>query len=487
MKQNIKYLFCAILIFVLGGVCAFLGRRLIHHNKRQDQNEVRIKNPPFVVELKETNLPIILISTDGKQNQITRENSVLAKMCIIFNGDDELNYADTVSHRGQHVEYEGNTYIHIRGATSTEVAKKSYSLHLVTGSDGKGEKHALFGWKKSSKWCLLAEHKDGSLMRDALTYDLARPYFDFVPHVRHCELVMDGVYQGVYLIAEKASRDRLGIKKSDENDAFCSGGFLVEKNRGETFRSKYPARDISGKALNSEGLRFEVGYPNNPSNEQLEYIQTDFGRMEDAIATGMYSEYSKHIDVLSFASYHLLQEFTNNPDGFVVSQKIYKSHVDTVYKMAIWDFDVCYGISVSRDGWYTNILRTNSKSYQDERPFWWERLAQDTVYRGIMKNRWEQFREGEFKTIVIEKKIDSLQHLLTVHHAVERNAKAWKISEESNPLTRPHQFDECVNYIRSWIICRVDYLDSVILGIPNNTAKCDSACMEIGRVILFKK
>ena len=374
MKQNIKYLFCAILIFVLGGVCAYFGRRLIHQNKRQNQNDIRIKNPPVVVELKETNLPIVLISTDGKQNQITRENSVLAKMCIIFNGDDELNYADTVSHRGQHVEYEGNTYIHIRGATSTEVDKKSYSLHLVTGSDGKGEKHALFGWKKSSKWCLLAEHKDGSLMRDALTYDLARPYFDFVPHVRHCELVMDGVYQGVYLIAEKASRDRLGIKKSDENDAFCSGGFLVEKNRGETFRSKYPARDISGNALDSEGLRFEVGYPNNPSNEQLEYIQTDFGRMEDAIATGMYSEYSKHIDVLSFASYHLLQEFTNNPDGFVVSQKIYKSHVDTVYKMAIWDFDVCYGISVSRDGWYTNILRTKSKSYQNERPFWWPKV-----------------------------------------------------------------------------------------------------------------
>ena len=195
MKQNIKYLFCAILIFVLGGVCAYFGRRLIHQNKRQNQNDIRIKNPPVVVELKETNLPIVLISTDGKQNQITRENSVLAKMCIIFNGDDELNYADTVSHRGQHVEYEGNTYIHIRGATSTEVDKKSYSLHLVTGSDGKGEKHALFGWKQSSKWCLLAEHKDGSLMRDALTYDLARPYFDFVPHVRHCELVMDGVYQ----------------------------------------------------------------------------------------------------------------------------------------------------------------------------------------------------------------------------------------------------------------------------------------------------
>ena len=93
---------------------------MIHQNKRQDQNEIRIKNPPVVVELEETNLPIVFISTDGKQNQITRENSVLAKMCIIFNGDDELNYADTVSHRGQHVEYEGNTYIHIRGATSTK-------------------------------------------------------------------------------------------------------------------------------------------------------------------------------------------------------------------------------------------------------------------------------------------------------------------------------------------------------------------------------
>lgn len=92
--------------------------------------------------------------------------------------------------------------------------------------------------------------------------------------------------------------------------------------------------------------------------------------MEDAINSGLYSEYSKRIDVLSFVSYQLVQEFTNNPDGFIVSQKIYKSSGDSLFSMAIWDFDVCYGNCITRDGWFTNVMRYKSRSDQEEKPFW---------------------------------------------------------------------------------------------------------------------
>lgn len=224
--MRIRHLCYLFLAFVLGGLCAFLGRRWLHRSEIDN----RVAKPPVVVEFAETNLPIVLINTDGKCKQMTQERSILAKMSIIYNGDNQLNYVDTIRHRNQCFEYEGYASIHVRGASSSGLDKKSFALRLVA-DDGTREKHSFFGWKKSSKWCLLAEHKDGSLIRDALTYELARPYFDFVPHLRHCEVVIDGVYQGVYLIAEKVSRDRLGIKKVDKNDAFCSGGYIIEKNR----------------------------------------------------------------------------------------------------------------------------------------------------------------------------------------------------------------------------------------------------------------
>ena len=475
MKVRVKRLVYLALAFVLGGLCVFLVTRGLH-----PKTENNVANPPIVVKLTETNLPIVLINTNGLCNRMTQVKTISAQMCIIHNGEGQLNYADTAAHHGQRMEFTGLADIHIRGTNSSALDKKSFSLRLKDG------KSPLFGWKKSNKWYLLAEHRDGSLMRNALTYELARPYFDYVPHVRHCELVIDGVYQGVYLIAEKVSRERLGITKSDKNDASCSGGVLIKKSRVETFKSKYPARDSIGYAISPAGLSFEVDYPNNLSPAQLNSIQTDFSLMEDAINSGLYSEYSKRINVLSFASYQLVQEFTNNPDGYVASQKMYKSPGNNTYSMTIWGFDTGYG-NITHDGWSANTMRYKSKSEQGERPFWWETLAKDTVYYKIMTNRWAQFREESFDAANIENKIDSLQQLLTVHHAADRNSQAWNTSNESNLLSMPHPFDKSVDYLRNWITCRLDYLDSELLGTTHNTAKCDSVCMELGRIIMYKK
>ena len=475
MKARMKHLGYLSLAFVLGGLCTFLVVRGLRPKVVNN-----VANPPVLVKLTETNLPIVLINTNGLCNQMTQQKDIAAQMCIIHNGEGQLNYADTAAHREQRMEFNGFTDIHIRRTNSSMLDKKSYSLRLQHG------KCPLFGWKKSNKWYLLAEHRDGSLMRNALTYELARPYFDYVPHVRHCELVIDGVYQGVYLIAEKVSRERLEINKANHNDATCSGGILIKKSKIETFKSKYPARDSIGYAIGSEGLSFEVDYPNNLTPQQLSYIQTDFSRMEDAINSGLYSEYSKRINVMSFVSYQLLQEFTNNPNGFVASQKIYKSCGDNTYSMTIWGFDVGYG-NITHDGWSANALRYKSKSEQGERPFWWETLAKDTVYYRIMTNRWAQLREESFSAANIENKIDSLQQLLTVNHAAERNSQAWNITDEMNLLTTPHPFDKSVEYLRNWIVCRLDYLDSEFLGTDRNPAKCDSACLDLGRVIMYKK
>lgn len=41
---------------------------------------------------------------------------------------------------------------------------------------------------------LLAPFSDKSMMRDVLTIELLRPYFDFVASVRCGELILDGTY-----------------------------------------------------------------------------------------------------------------------------------------------------------------------------------------------------------------------------------------------------------------------------------------------------
>ena len=68
------------------------------------------------VQLTQTNLPIAWLEVDGQT--IDREERITARLKIIHNGDGEINYADTVAHPGQTVDYEGYVALKYRGNSS---------------------------------------------------------------------------------------------------------------------------------------------------------------------------------------------------------------------------------------------------------------------------------------------------------------------------------------------------------------------------------
>ena len=148
------------------------------------------------VQLTQTNLPIIFLNVDGKM--IKREERITAKMKILHNGDGMLNYADTVAHPGQHFDFDGYAAIQYRGNSSFDLSdKKPYSLKLIDKpleEGGEKLKAKLLGMGKDNDWAMLAPYSDKSMIRDLLAFELARPYFDFVPEGRLCELFLDGTY-----------------------------------------------------------------------------------------------------------------------------------------------------------------------------------------------------------------------------------------------------------------------------------------------------
>ena len=74
------------------------------------------------VQLTQTNLPIVWIDVDG--NYIDRDERITARMKIIHNGKDSLNYADTLAHPGQHIDYEGYIALRYRGNSSFSSSDK---------------------------------------------------------------------------------------------------------------------------------------------------------------------------------------------------------------------------------------------------------------------------------------------------------------------------------------------------------------------------
>ena len=464
-------------IILWGGLLTFvavvIAGIVVFH--RYDSRRIKFTTPPVEVRFDSTNLSIVLINTKGKTWRLSKSHAIKVGITIIDNGEGEINYADTLKHHGQYVDYEGFAEMRFRGNSSLlHSAKKSYSINLITEKGDQKDKARLLGMKKSSKWCLRAVHSDGTLMRDVLTSELARNYFSYVPSDRYCEVVIDGVYHGVYLLSERVTKDRLKLKKSESDDNQLSGGYLIEKDRSNDFRSNYPPRDSMGNNIGTRGVAFQIEYPKaqNRPDEQMEFIKRELAEAEAAIETVDYEQYSKYIDVEEFVNYLLAEEFAYNADSYRLSLKLYKSpHTDGLFKLVLWDCDYTYGNHsdperVCYDKWQYQLPYTYSDTLQYP-VFWWNQLMKDSVFANKVREQYLFMREHEYSEQNITAVIDSLQNMLTCGQAIDRNTLAWNTYEDYRKYSRKGEsFKEEVDFLRHWIQCRLNFMDSVLLGKP---------------------
>lgn len=484
-KHKIKLII--LLAFVLGGIFAYGVFRLHRYLSSLSQTQLHIST----VTLEESNLPILMIDSRGRYGRISKENEITASLTIISNRQ-AINYTDTINHPWQSLNYTGDICIRLRGAGTLNLDKKSYAFKLID-SDGGKQKCSLLDMNKSAKWSLLALHRDGTMMRDALTFILARDYMDYVPDVRYCELIVDGEYQGIYLLTERISRDRLDIKKSTIDGPVR--GVMLEKDWGEcSFYSHYPSMDTLGNAISDGGVPIRIVYPKeeNLTPKQKHDIEADFASLEDAIETGDMSKYSQLIDVDNLITYQLATEFSKVADAYGASIKIYKSNPYERYKLVLWDYDAAYGNYRDGGGYHLFTDRflyntTYRHSYNALPLFWWWRINQRDDYINKVKDRWREMRDGAYSNANIEKTIDSLEVLLTSHGAMARNSAEW-ISRWDHPSYNFRQgisFERDLKYLRIWIKMRLDYMDHELLGMPYDNARQDSLCLTIGRMMMY--
>jgi len=441
------------------------------------------------VVLTETNLPILFIDTkalNGTTTVIHKDYRVAVRMTIIDNADGR-NYADTLSHPNQTIDYDGWVGIKYRGYSSfLNAKKKPFGFRTLASSDveGKKQKVKLLGMSKDNNWVLLAPYHDRSMIRDVLTYELARPFFEFTPHARYCELVMDGVYRGVYILCEKPSKGshRLNLQDPGDEDDAVSGDYLLEVgDKDETdhyYTSKYKSRDTNGYDLlfnnkiyfNYKFPEYDDMMPGHPV--QLGYINQRIADMEDALNSWDFADpetgYRRYIDEMSFIDNMLTQEFTGNPDAYRRSTYLYKHHddIDPRFKVCLWDFNLAYGGSlqeiIDHDTWKFNNKSVLQVIMHTLVPFWWARLMEDNDYVEHLKQRWSVYRQTNYRQSHITHVLDSLVHLLAVGGACERNYQAWPNWDENIylSLNNTHNYDEEIAYLRSWIDHRISWMDA---------------------------
>lgn len=454
-------LFC-ILSFCLGMATVYGYFRIKHHQERM-QAAARFGLPPDdTVRLDSTNLPIILINTNGCL--ISRQDYITARMTIIDNGESKPNYADTTAYPNQVFDYNSYIALRFRGySTFLSSDKKPYAIRSIDKpleEGGMKKKCKLLGMRKGKKWALLAPYSDRSMIRDALAFELARGYMDFVPQTCFCEVVLNGVYMGVHILSEQITADRLKIGKPNHNGNDVTGGYLLEIDK------RYKNADTAEGRL-PDSLILNSPKKENLTPEQKQYVLSVWNTLDKTLSSSKREEWLKVIDELSFIDYLLSKEFAFDTDAYDVSTFIYKANdnIDNRLKMCIWDFNIAYGNCNYQEGHRTDVWH-----YERASPTWWAHLMEDEDFRQRVKSRWSQYRKESYSWSNIENMIDSLTNVLTIGGAEARNSMAWKIwpptAEEwkgpryiwPNKYISSSYADE-IDYLKGWIKQRMNWMD----------------------------
>ena len=431
------------------------------------------------VKIDETNLPIVWIEVDGNVNLYER---ITAHMKIIDNGQGQLNYGDTVAHPGQHIDYEGYIGLRYRGNTSYSLSNKPpfsfRPLDRPLEQGGTWKKVPLLGMPRDSKWALLAPYSDKSMIRDILAFEISRPWMDYTPRARFCEVIYNGMYYGVYLLTEVVSQGKYRLNLDDpgeEGDAL-TGGYLMEVDRNNEphYRSRYHPVRNNGSVLGAYSVYCQYKFPDyeDLTATQMAYIQSQIDQMEYSLAHEFRDPATgecTYIDELSFIDFQLAMEIGHNVDAYRLSTKFYKRRdsVDPRFKLASWDMNLAYCNVDYNQGWRTDtwVYQSNDLMIQLGEvylvPFWWYKLNKDETYVRLLKQRWAQYRRGNLRMDRIMGTIDSLVTVLIVGNAEYRNSRAypmWSIYVWPN-YHISDSFEEEIAFLKQWLVDRIQWMD----------------------------
>ncbi len=418
-------------------------------------------------------LPIILIQTN---QEIPDEPKIEGNIGIIYNGDGTINaLSDTLS-------FESNVAIETRGNSTQGFEKKTYSFELKT-DNWVDKSEPLLGMGKEEDWILHAMVIDKSQLRIPMSFDLFRSMGHYASDYRFVELVLNGEYQGLYILCEKIKRDddRVDIARLDEDDIAgdsLTGGYILRIDwwdEQEGFFSDF-------ESMSGDPQFFHWYYPkaDEIKDQQAEYIMNHIDLFQEAVLDPSFTnslgkKYTDYIDLSVFADFLLINEFSKNSDGYKLSTYLHKDKdsKDGRIKMGpIWDFDQTYGLSTvcsshQTDGW-TYLQNQDDCTDLESMPLWWARMMEDPVFVNHLKCRWEKAKENQYNEDSIFSWIDS--NVLNLQEPLDRNFERWDFIGEQiwiEPDPFPQTYVGEIDYLKSWISNRIAWIDA---NIPGN---CD--------------
>lgn len=417
-----------------------------------------------------THLPILIIDTDGKDipgvplNDSSSDEEVFstaedgsttiqASLKVIDNGDSN-------NHPGDEAAIESMMSIRVRGNSSRYFDKKGYLIGLTDDSGKKNREEPLLGIDEFDKWALHGPYLDKSLIRNYMWYNIAGEMMDYAPNCRFCEVILNGEYQGLYLLVETidSSADaRLKLSEPEDNSEQVS--FVLRADRG----SSNPIKNVNTFSQNSYRtlMAIDIVYPGTGelTEERINYIEDSFSDFEKSLYSYDYDngsyKWQEWADFDEMVDYFLINEFTSNYDAGYLSTYFYRD-VRGKYKMCIWDFNSACGNY--RDDYI------DPHHFEMQYVPWFVMLTKDEDFTEGVIARYRELRKTYFSDEYICDYVDKTVEYLG--SAVDRNFEVWGYTWDDDmvrPADRnPENYEEAVQQIKDFCKERGEWMDDNI-------------------------
>ena len=413
-------------------------------------------------------VPVLRVDVGGQQ--IMKDIDVAGHIEVFEAHDGTLADLDAVAPTlSAPIAFQG------RGNFTWTLPKKGYAFELQDAA-GDGVDLTMLGFPPGSDFALYACYTDKTCMRNALVFALGQELGRWSPRTRFVELIIDGQYLGLYMVWERIRRDatRCDVDKPAKTagEGDVSGGYIVRHEGGgkgpETVDGVTYERDFSVES----GLVYTYHYPgaDKQSPEQTAYIQTYFQDFEHAMAATP-ADHAAWIDVTSWVDRGIVEELTNNWDGYVHSIYMTKDSAEDGGRLGmgpLWDFDLAFangnvtGYNCATDNWAHQIVRPAP----DEVPAYWLALYADPEFQRAFKCRWQALRTAPIALDTFKKRVDAWVEFTADARA--RDQARWNtvgMSIFPNCFSEP-TYEEEVAALLSWIDARISWLDGQVAALP---------------------
>jgi hypothetical protein len=263
------------------------------------------------------------------------------------------------------------------------------------------------------------------------------------------------------MIWERIRRDSARVDLPTPADTAAgdlSGGYIVRHEGG-------PEGDGSDFTTASNTYyRFHYPRVGTITPEQMQYVRDAWQAMEDSLMVDA-PGYAAVIDEASWVDRAIVEEVTNNWDGYVHSIYMTKdadADGGRVGMGPLWDFDLAFGngnvtgYNCRTDTWAYQIQR----GHPDEVPAYWLALWADPGFRAAWRYRYLELRQGPLAAGTFDTRIARWAVFTAAARA--RDQARWPTLGTPlfpNCTTEP-RYDAELTYLRGWIAARVAWLDA---------------------------